>query len=77
MGTAVQGHAVSSSGPSEPFLTVSDVCTRWNIDRRTLEKLMTDGGLAYIEYPPPVRVRRFPLSVVITYEQKHFKSSTA
>lgn len=59
----------------ESFLTIGELLERWEIDRRTLEKLITDGGLAYVEFPH-VRVRRFPLSVVITYEQQHFRSPT-
>jgi hypothetical protein len=58
-------------------LTIGELCARWHIDRRTLEKLITDGGLAYIHYPPPVHVRRFPLSVVLDYEQRYFKSTAS
>ena len=64
------------SPEEDVFLTVAELLARWHIDRRTLEKLMTDGGLAYLEYPAPVRVRRFKLSLVLLYEQKYFRSSS-
>lgn len=60
----------------ERFLTVGELLDRWNVDARTLDKLIDCAGLSYVEFPLP-RVRRFPLSVVITFEQQHLRTSTA
>ena len=54
------------------FLTVEELLARWNMDPRTLEKIIDVGGLGYF-CPTGVRVRRFALSLVMEYEQKHFK----
>jgi hypothetical protein len=46
-----------------PVLTPAEVCLRWRIDLRTLDKI----DLPWIRLTE--RVRRIPLSVVMTYEQ--------
>ena len=56
----------------ERFLTVEQLLDRWSMDVRTLDKIVDCGGLGYFR-PQGVRVRRFPLSVVMTYEQQHFR----
>ena len=60
----------------ETFLTVQELCARWHVDPRTLDKLVEAGGLGCLVHPPPLRLRRFPLSVVLDYEAQHFRSST-
>ncbi len=60
----------------EQFLTVADVCARWNIDPRTLDKLVEAGGLGCVIYPAPVRLRRFPLTIVMDYERQHLRVSS-
>ena len=59
----------------ERFLTVEQLLERWAMDARTLDKIVEVGGLGYFR-PVGVRVRRFPLSVVVAYEQQHFSNST-
>lgn len=59
----------------ERFLTVGELLERWNMDARTLDKLVECAGLSYVDFPLP-RVRRFPLSVVITFEQQYLKTTT-
>lgn len=51
----------------ERFLTVGELLDRWKLDYKTLDKLMDAGRLGYVEFGP--RTRRFPLSIVVTYEQ--------
>lgn len=58
---------------TERFLTVAELLDRWKMDPRTLDKLTDAGGLTYIEFSP--RIRRFPLSVVLNYEQSCLRST--
>lgn len=55
------------------FLTIAEVCQRWRIDRRTLDKL-TGPRLPVIQIT--TRVFRIPLTAVQQYErEQHFVTS--
>ncbi len=59
--------AVESSTERQPsttpvFLTPSEVCARWRIDARTLDKL----ALPWVRLTP--RTRRIALAVIVAYE---------
>lgn len=58
----------------ERFLTVAELLERWKLDARTLDKLTDAGGLAYVEFS--ARIRRFPLSAIIRYEQQCLRSTS-
>lgn len=59
----------------ERFLTVGELLDRWNMDARTLDKMIADAGLPYVEFTP--RVRRFPISIVITFERERLRTTAA
>lgn len=61
---------------TERYISVEALLLRWEVDARTLDKIIDCGGLGYFA-PAGVRIRRFPLSLVMDYERQHFRQSTS
>jgi hypothetical protein len=59
------------SPKEEHFLTPGDLCERWNVDWKTLNKL----PLPWVRVTP--NVRRIELTFVLKYEQAQRLSTTS
>lgn len=57
---------------AKEYLTLSELCDRWQIDRRTLYKLLPSLPVVIIS----ARVRRVPLAAVLKYEKKEHLSTS-
>ena len=62
MGVALSGDRVSTTG--ERFLSPGELCDRWNIDERTLNKF----DLPWVWFTP--RIRRLSVTVVARIEDE-------
>lgn len=56
---------MKATPPHEPHCTPGDLCERWQIDWKTLNKL----PIEWIQLSPTVR--RVRLSFVVQYEEQH------